>query len=425
VKALASNLNVGVGAALGFVSCPLGRGPKRAAAGAATSSATNQRTAVSTPLIKGRLSGGYPTPLIKGPGVRVSLLALETCLELSLAGARDLDLADQCLIASMIRVGVTALWLEGFRLHRCEQTTLYKNTRKRSLRAREVSVGSVIIGEHRRWNRVIGHISGGRPKAIDHSTSMLPFGPPPVTAASAHSWRGGLCRVRIERGKAQFNIQSGTDPRRLGLVGRGDADMRRAVIGLSAHRGDTTSPRRVTKAGAATATRMEARRRAVLTACAGRWYRSRLWRTPVTTPRNSPMAVEPASTRGLIVYADDDIELSSMVKSALEEEGYTVIVANDGEEGLETILVEQPDLIILDVMMPGLTGWEIAKHLRTKASFDATPIMMLTGIGERMNEMTAPLYGANAHIDKPFDIEDVIDTVAALLAADTKAGEDE
>lgn len=137
------------------------------------------------------------------------------------------------------------------------------------------------------------------------------------------------------------------------------------------------------------------------------------------------MAVEPASTRGLIVYADDDIELSSMVKSALEEEGYTVIVANDGEEGLETILVEQPDLIILDVMMPGLTGWEIAKHLRTKASFDATPIMMLTGIGERMNEMTAPLYGANAHIDKPFDIEDVIDTVAALLAADTKAGEDE
>jgi DNA-binding response OmpR family regulator len=119
--------------------------------------------------------------------------------------------------------------------------------------------------------------------------------------------------------------------------------------------------------------------------------------------------------RARIVYVDDDLELTRLVKDALVEEGYEVMVANDGEEGLETILVEQPDLIVLDVMMPGLTGWEIAKHLRTKEAFAGTPIAMLTGIGERMNAMTAPLYGANAHIDKPFDIEDLLDTVAALL----------
>jgi len=119
--------------------------------------------------------------------------------------------------------------------------------------------------------------------------------------------------------------------------------------------------------------------------------------------------------RARIVYADDDMELTRLVSQALSEEGYEVLVAHDGEEGLETILVEQPDLIILDVMMPGLTGWEVAKYLRSKEAFRGTPILMLTGIGERMNAMTAPLYGANAHIDKPFDLDDLIATVEGLI----------
>lgn len=122
--------------------------------------------------------------------------------------------------------------------------------------------------------------------------------------------------------------------------------------------------------------------------------------------------------RARIVYTDDDLELTRLVSSALTEEGYEVLVANDGEEGLELILVEKPDLVLLDVMMPGLTGWEVAKYLRTKAEFDGTPIMMLTGIGERMNEMTAPLYGANAHLDKPFDMDDLFATIEQLLGDD-------
>lgn len=119
--------------------------------------------------------------------------------------------------------------------------------------------------------------------------------------------------------------------------------------------------------------------------------------------------------RARIVYTDDDLELTRLVSSALTEEGYEVLVANDGEEGLELILVEKPDVVLLDVMMPGLTGWEVAKYLRTKAEFDGTPIVMLTGIGERMNEMTAPLYGANAHLDKPFDMDDLFATIEQLL----------
>lgn len=117
-----------------------------------------------------------------------------------------------------------------------------------------------------------------------------------------------------------------------------------------------------------------------------------------------------------ICYVDDDVELTRMVSQALTDEGWEILTANDGESGLELILSEQPDLILLDVMMPGLTGWEICKYIRTKPDWANTPIVMLTGIGERMNAMTAPLYGADAHLDKPFDIDELIETVRQLGA---------
>jgi DNA-binding response OmpR family regulator len=121
------------------------------------------------------------------------------------------------------------------------------------------------------------------------------------------------------------------------------------------------------------------------------------------------------TTTSTIVYVDDDIELLRLVEAYLADEGYNVITASDGESGLETILVEQPDLVILDVMMPGLTGWDISRHLRTKKAFRDLPILMLTGVGERMNAMMAPLYGATEHLDKPFDVDELGDTVRRLL----------
>ncbi len=117
----------------------------------------------------------------------------------------------------------------------------------------------------------------------------------------------------------------------------------------------------------------------------------------------------------LIVYVDDDLELVRLVSDLLEEEGCRVVTATDGEAGLEAILTEKPDLVILDVMMPGLTGWEIVKYLRSRGGFDTVPVLMLTGIGERMNAMTAPLYGATDHLDKPFDPDELVARVQVLL----------
>lgn len=116
-----------------------------------------------------------------------------------------------------------------------------------------------------------------------------------------------------------------------------------------------------------------------------------------------------------IVYVDDDIELTTLVQRCLEEEGHEVAIAHDGEEGLGTILTEQPDLVILDVMMPQLNGWEIAKYLRERPVWNDTRILMLTGIGPGLNEMTAPLYGANDHLDKPFELDDLVEKVAVLV----------
>ena len=120
-----------------------------------------------------------------------------------------------------------------------------------------------------------------------------------------------------------------------------------------------------------------------------------------------------ADTR--ILYADDDLELTRLVEDCLSAEGYEIIIANDGEEGLEKLITEQPDLVILDVMMPQLNGWEIVRYMREKDEYREIPVLMLTGIGPTLNEMTAPLYGANDHLDKPFEIDDLMTKVSALL----------
>ncbi|MGM0574476.1 MAG: response regulator transcription factor [Myxococcota bacterium] len=120
-----------------------------------------------------------------------------------------------------------------------------------------------------------------------------------------------------------------------------------------------------------------------------------------------------------IVYVDDDLELTELVRGTLEEEGYEVVVAHDGEEGLGAVLTEQPDAVILDVMMPKLNGWEILKYLRERDAFAELPVLMLTGVGPALNEMTAPLYGANDHLDKPFDMDDLLERVDGLVGGRT------
>jgi DNA-binding response OmpR family regulator len=123
-----------------------------------------------------------------------------------------------------------------------------------------------------------------------------------------------------------------------------------------------------------------------------------------------------ASALPKILIADDDPEVLKMVEAALRPVSAQLFQAADGEQALETFLVEQPELVILDIMMPRLSGWEVAKYIRERDQYAGVKLLMLSGIGEAVNDATAPVVGADDHLDKPFSFEVLANRVRDLLA---------
>jgi len=100
-----------------------------------------------------------------------------------------------------------------------------------------------------------------------------------------------------------------------------------------------------------------------------------------------------------------------------------ILEASDGEQAWLLARERLPDLVVLDVMMPGMSGWEVCRKIREDVALAHTGVVMLTGIGENLNQMTSPLYGADAYLDKPFDFADLDAKVKqALLARATLRG---
>lgn len=122
---------------------------------------------------------------------------------------------------------------------------------------------------------------------------------------------------------------------------------------------------------------------------------------------------DPRSAKVLVV--DDDPEILKMLTMRLSKSGYQVTQAADGQEAVDTAKATLPDLVVLDVMMPKLNGWEVARALRQEEATKHVKIIMLTAIGPHVNEMTSPLYGADAHLDKPFDFKTLEATITELL----------
>ena len=116
-----------------------------------------------------------------------------------------------------------------------------------------------------------------------------------------------------------------------------------------------------------------------------------------------------------VLVADDDLEILKLIVRILRAKGVNVLEATDGEEALTLAQKHHPDLMILDVMMPGRTGWEVCRTVREDPNLKAVRVLMLTGIGERLNEMTSPLYGADAYLDKPFDFGELDTVIDKLL----------
>ncbi len=127
---------------------------------------------------------------------------------------------------------------------------------------------------------------------------------------------------------------------------------------------------------------------------------------------------EPHKRKPLLLIADDDPELMGiLIKRLQQAEDYDFITAADGVNAVKIIREKKPDAVILDVMMPKKNGWEVLKEIRKDDDVKNTPVLMLTGIGASLNEITSPLYGADAYLDKPFNFTELIFTIKKMLAS--------
>ena len=116
-----------------------------------------------------------------------------------------------------------------------------------------------------------------------------------------------------------------------------------------------------------------------------------------------------------ILIADDEPNIVISLEYLMKREGYEVIVARDGTQALEAILRERPSLVLLDVMMPGKTGFDVCQELRALPDFKDMPIVMLTAKGRDTDIAKGLAMGATAYLAKPFSTKEIAAKVRELL----------
>ncbi|HEY8911076.1 MAG TPA: response regulator transcription factor [Desulfosporosinus sp.] len=116
--------------------------------------------------------------------------------------------------------------------------------------------------------------------------------------------------------------------------------------------------------------------------------------------------------RTKIVLVDDEPEILTLVRDYLSREGFTVLTAINGKEGMELIEREKPDLVLLDWMLPGMSGLEMCKHLRETSTI---PIIMLTAKSEEIDRVLGLEFGADDYIVKPFSLRELAARIKTVL----------
>jgi two-component system alkaline phosphatase synthesis response regulator PhoP/two-component system response regulator VicR len=116
-----------------------------------------------------------------------------------------------------------------------------------------------------------------------------------------------------------------------------------------------------------------------------------------------------------IVVCDDERHIVRLIQVNLEKEGYNVVTAFDGKEGLELIKAEKPDLVVLDVMMPYMDGFEVLKNLRRESQTENLPVIMLTAKAQDKDVFEGYHYGADMYLTKPFNPKELVSFVKRIL----------
>ncbi|MEO6036607.1 MAG: response regulator transcription factor [Verrucomicrobiota bacterium] len=123
-----------------------------------------------------------------------------------------------------------------------------------------------------------------------------------------------------------------------------------------------------------------------------------------------------------ILIVEDDPHISLGLEEILRSEGFDPLVCNRGDHALEAIAKTQPDLIVLDVMLPGLSGYDVCKQLRAKKN--PAPILMLTAKGQEMDKVIGLELGADDYVTKPFGLRELLARIHALLRRTAKTSPD-
>ena len=125
-----------------------------------------------------------------------------------------------------------------------------------------------------------------------------------------------------------------------------------------------------------------------------------------------------------ILVVDDDLNICELLKLYLENDGYVVYTANDGKQAVDMFKNKTPDLVLLDIMLPKMDGWQVCREIRKTSS---VPIIMLTAKGETFDKVLGLELGADDYVVKPFDTKEVMARVKAVLRrtkGDSEATED-
>ena len=119
--------------------------------------------------------------------------------------------------------------------------------------------------------------------------------------------------------------------------------------------------------------------------------------------------------KGKILVVDDEVNITQILEFSIGAEGYEVVTAANGEEAIEKARREQPDLIILDVMMPRIDGYEACRILKTNPLTKSIPVVLLTAKGRDIDKRLGYEVGATDYIIKPFSPNKLIDRIHQLL----------
>lgn len=123
-----------------------------------------------------------------------------------------------------------------------------------------------------------------------------------------------------------------------------------------------------------------------------------------------------------ILVVDDDVNICKLLQLYLEKEGFEVVVANDGEEAVQMFRSEEPQLVLLDIMLPKLDGWQVCREIR---KFSSIPIIMLTAKGEVFDRILGLELGADDYVVKPFEAKEVLARIKAVLRRSAASVHDE